>query len=443
MARLSKNESNALTVGKFPIVYLRTDEVIPYARNTKIHDEAQIAKLKSSIHEFDFDQPIVVDKDMVVIKGHGRLMAAQALGLVDIPVIIRDDMTPQQAQAARIADNKIAASTGMDNEMLLLEVGELKTFADDLTAFTEGFSVDLIGFTDVELAKIEDEEETREAREAAKLRSEEEKDALPPLPPPLTVLGDVYLLGRHRLVCGNSKGVEALSSVLLGEEVDMLLTDPPYGISYSKKNEAMDSWGKKGASHEDIEGDEEGEGDYRQFFTEFLSIIPMAPKNTMYCFMMGSELHNLRLAMGDAGFTWADYIIWNKNNLVLGRKDYKAKHEFIAYGWKGTHIFYGPANRCTVIDHPKPQKTEGHPTMKPVALLERLIEDGSAPGAIVFDAFGGSGSTMIACENTGRKCRSVEISPRYCDLAVKRWETQTGQKAQRFSAEQWRTANGL
>ena len=201
----------------------------------------------------------------------------------------------------------------------------------------------------------------------------------------------------------------------------MLCTDPPYGVDYASKNKMLNKVGKGKGNRNETSIENDNIENYRQFFGEFLSLIPWEEKNTAYIFMSGKELHNLRLAMEDIGMKLSDYLIWVKNNHVLGRKDYHCKHEFIAYGWKGTHQFFGPTNSVTTIEHPRPQSSKEHPTMKPIGLVSKLIKDGSKKGYIVYDPFTGSGTTLLACESLERVCYSMEMSPQYCDVIIKRW----------------------
>jgi len=208
---------------------------------------------------------------------------------------------------------------------------------------------------------------------------------------------------------------------LVGATADQILTDPPYGVSYGGKT------GRRIAN-------DQGEQDYRTFFARFLKLAPVSKRNTAFVFMSGQELHNLRLALDDAGFTWGDYLIWAKQRFVLGRKDYNAGHEFVVYAWKGSHKFYGPVGKAsTVLSFDRPVASADHPTMKPTELLTRLIRDGSAPGAVVYDPFLGSGSTLIACEMSGRRCVGIELEARYCASTVRRWERFTGLLAERVS----------
>jgi site-specific DNA-methyltransferase (adenine-specific) len=246
--------------------------------------------------------------------------------------------------------------------------------------------------------------------------------------PPIAKLGDIWKLGSHRLMCGDCTKKEDVDKLLNGVKVDLLLTDPPYGVDYSAKNEFLNEMDKGNRIQKDIENDALSKLGYRDFFTSFLKLIPFADYNIFYIFMLGFALHYLRLALDDCQLIWGDYLLWVKNNHVLGRKDYNAKHEFIVYGWKRHHKFYGGFN-TTVLQYDKPLMSELHPVMKPIELLAKLIDDGSQKDMVVYDPFLGSGSTMIACEQKNRFCYGMEIDPHYCDVIIARWEKYTGKKA--------------
>jgi DNA modification methylase len=228
-------------------------------------------------------------------------------------------------------------------------------------------------------------------------------------------------------MCGDSTDSRQVKQLLGDRRVDQLLTDPPYGVNYAAKNEMLNKFDKGNRVQTPIEND--NITDYRAFFAAFLGCIPFADYNTVYVFMAGQELHSARLALDDAGIKWGDYLVWLKNNHVLGRKDYNAKHEFVVYGWKGKHKFYGDFS-TTVLEYNKPQKNELHPTMKPVELIARLMADGSTAAALVYDPFLGSGTTLIAAEQLGRTCYGLEIDPHYVDVIIKRWEQLTGKEAE-------------
>jgi len=403
------------------IEFLELDVLVPYEKNTKIHKQYQVDQIINSIKEFGFTNPILISKENGIIAGHGRLMAAKRLKLEKVPVIRLDYLTTEQQKAYIIADNKIAENADWDINLLANELQELNALE---------FDVSLLGFSDDELdnflnLKIEEEEEEEEEITIAKN--------------PVTKKGDIWLLGRHRLLCGDSTQLEDYQKLTQQKKIDMLLTDPPYGVDYESKrhkirineNKRLKTKGlkldKQSIKHKDIANDT-GK-DYKQFFTDFLSIIDFTDYNTVYCFLNGQELHNLRLAFDASNIKFSNYLIWKKNQAILTRKDYNCFFEFIVYGWKGTHKFYGPTTATTILEFNKPQKADLHPTMKPVDLLEELLSHGSKRNMTVYEPFAGSGSTLIAAENKGRICYAMELEEKYCDVIIERWQKLTGQKA--------------
>lgn len=388
-------------LSKLKIEYIGTERLIPYINNPRINDNA-VDVVAASIKEFGFKNPIIIDKENVIIAGHTRLKAAKKLGLKEVPVIRVEDLTENQIKAFRIADNKTAEFAEWDMELLEIELEGL----DDL--FT--------GFDAVEPDDI------------MRIDKEAEEDDFDEEPPeePISKRGDIWLLGRHRLMCGDATKKEDVERLMDGKKADSLITDPPYGVDYSGKNEYLNKFDEGNRIEKPIDND--AITDYRKFFSDFMDLAPLAEYNTVYIFMSGKELHSLRLALDDCGYSWGDYLVWVKNNHVLGRKDYNAKHEFIVYGWKGKHKFYGGFS-TTVLEFDRPLRNDLHPTMKPIPLLAKLINDGSPAKGKVYDPFGGSGSTLIACEQLNRTCYMMEIDPVYCDVIVKRWENFTGQKA--------------
>tara|TARA_Y100001937_G_scaffold10231_1_gene12551 strand:+ start:639 stop:1832 length:1194 start_codon:yes stop_codon:yes gene_type:complete len=388
---------------------LETNKLIPYVNNSRTHSENQVSQVAASITEFGFNNPILIDKKNTIIAGHGRLLAAQKLGLPEVPCVRLEHLTETQKKAYIIADNKLALNAGWDEELLSLE---LKGLEED------GFDTSLIGFDEKEMAQIlsgnpkdglTGDDELPEVSENAQTKE-----------------GNLYQLGVHRLLCGDSTEENAVNRLFDGQTVDLLLTDPPYGVNYAEKNTFLNNLdqGKRVQKH--IQNDEIVNLD--EFLGKFLQVIPFSETNIFYIFFAGQQLHHIESALNLAKLKLSQYLVWNKNNHVLSRTDYLCKHEFILYGWKNKHKFYGKKGK-TVIDHPRPLKNELHPTMKPVGLLTRLIEDGSLPNQNIFDPFLGSGSTLIAAEKTNRKCFGIEKDPIYCDVIVKRWEDFTGSKA--------------
>jgi DNA modification methylase len=344
----------------------------------------------------------------MIIAGHQRLKAAGDAGLDKVPVIFLD-FDDTTARAYNIADNRLNEESEWDFTPL----------ADMLQELDNGsFDLELTGFDLDEIEKL-----MNWTPEPVKL----EEDEVPEPPKdPVTKPGDLWILGKHRLLCGDSTNADHVMRVLCGKHVDQLLTDPPYGVDYGNKNEVLNRLDGGKRIQTPIAND--NITNYREFFASFLGVIPYADYNTVYIFMSGQELHSLRLAFDDAGITWSAYLVWVKNNHVLGRKDYNAKHEFVAYGWRGRHKFYGGFS-TTVLEYDKPLKNDLHPTMKPVELVARLMRDGSTKDALVYDPFLGSGTTLIAAEQLGRVSCGMEISPAYCDVIIERWENLTGGKA--------------
>lgn len=388
---------------------LETNKLIPYVNNSRTHSENQVSQVAASITEFGFNNPILIDKKNTIIAGHGRLLAAQKLGLPEVPCVRLEHLTETQKKAYIIADNKLALNAGWDEELLSLELNGLEE---------DGFDTSLIGFDEKEMAQIlsgnpkdglTGDDELPEVSENAQTKE-----------------GNLYELGVHRLLCGDSTEENVVNRLFDGQTVDLLLTDPPYGVNYAEKNTFLNKFDKGNRVQKHIQNDEIE--NLEEFLGKFLQVIPFSETNIFYIFFAGQQLHHIQSALNLAKLKLSQYLVWNKNNHVLSRTDYLYKHEFILYGWKNKHKFYGKKG-TTVIDHPRPLKNELHPTMKPVGLLTRLIEDGSLPNQNIYDPFLGSGSTLIAAEKTNRKCLGIEKDPIYCDVIVKRWEDFTGSKA--------------
>ena len=398
------------------IEHVPLDKIIPYVNNPKKHPEEQIKKIASSILEFGFKVPIIVDKDYVIIAGHGRYEAAKRIGLKEVPVIVADDLSPAQVKAFRIADNKVAESD-WDLDALAAELTQLKEIDYDL---------ELTGYDEDEIREL-----IRELEVGEEEIDEEVEDELPEVDEevePFSKRGDIWILGRHRVMCGDSTSRADVERLMDGKKADSLITDPPYGVDYSSKNEFLNAYDNGNRIQKPIEND--AIDDYYSFFKSFLEVAKdvMAEYNTVYIFMLGPRLRDLLNAWRDAGGKTPTILVWVKNNHVLSRKDYHPKHEFILYGWFGKHKFYGPSNRTAVLEYAKPQRSDLHPTMKPIPLIEQLITDGSPKGGVILDLFGGSGSTLIAAEKTGRTCYMMELDPHYVDVIVWRYIHTTGKK---------------
>lgn len=395
------------------IVYLPPDALIPYEHNAKQHPAEQVEHIANSIREFGFRQPIVVDADNVVVIGHGRLMAAKKLGLESVPVVRADDLTDEQIRALRLADNKTNESE-WDFAELEAELAELE-MDFDMTDF--GFEGIQAGVSDTPTAEEDDFDEDVPIEPKAKL-------------------GDIYQLGQHRLMCGDSTDVGAWARLMDGEKADMVFTDPPYGVDYASKNEYLNAISPGNRIQVPIENDAlaNAEAEKDNLWIPAFKAINDVSKDTCVYYItspQGGELMMMMMmAIQESGWQLKHTLIWNKNNHVLGRSDYNYKHEPILYGWKKKHTFYGNGQfKTSVWDIPKPQKSDLHPTMKPVALVANAIMDGTKEGMIVLDAFGGSGTTIIAAEQLDRKARVMEIDPHYVDVIIARWENLTGEKA--------------
>ena len=387
--------------------------LIPYARNARTHSEDQVAQIAASIAEFGFTNPILTDGERGVIAGHGRLAAARKLELTEVPVIELTHLSAIQKKAYILADNRIAANAGWDDELLGVELAELQE---------AGFDLELMGFGDEELERLLNGE--------GDTTGLTEDDAVPDLPvDPVSKTGDVWLLGQHRLLCGDSTVLTDVERVMNGQLADMAFTDPPYNVDYG--NNAKD---KMRGKDRRIMNDALGDGFYQFLYNACVNLL-IVTKGACYVCMSSSELHTLQRAWLEAGGKWSTFVIWAKNTFTLGRADYQRQYEPILYGWKeGTkHFWCGDRDQSDIWNYNKPRVNDLHPTMKPVELVERAIKNSSKTRDIVLDLFGGSGTTLIACEKTNRQARLVELDPKYVDVIVKRWEDYTGLKATRES----------
>ncbi len=387
------------------------DALVPYARNARTHSDAQVAQIAASITEFGWTNPILTDGAKGLIAGHGRLMAARKLGLKEVPVIELGHLTPEQKKAYILADNRLAENAGWDDELLKLELAELKA-AD--------FDLDLMGFTDKELEELLNGDESGGGLT--------EDDAIPEAPvDPVSRPGDLWILGNHRLLCGDSTILSDVERLMGGQLADMAFTDPPYNVDYG--NSAKD---KMRGKDRRIMNDDLGEGFFQFLYDACLNLL-LVTKGACYVCMSSSELHTLQKAWIKAGGKWSTFIIWAKNTFTLGRADYQRQYEPILYGWKqGTdHFWCGDRDQSDIWNYNKPRVNDLHPTMKPVELVERAIKNSSKSRDIVLDLFGGSGTTLIASEKTGRQARLIELDPKFVDVIIKRWEDYTGQQAVR------------
>ncbi len=391
-----------------------TAKLVPYARNARTHSDDQVAQIAASIAEFGFTNPILAGSDGVIVAGHGRLAAAQKLGLDVVPVVVLDHLTPTQRRALVIADNRIAENAGWDDAMLRIEIAALQD--DD-------FDLSLTGFDADALAELMAGDESDGQGQA-------DDDAMPEMPEtPVSRPADVWLLGGHRLFCGDSTVADSYDRLLDGAPVDMVFTDPPYNVNYA--NSAKDKMRGKDRA---ILNDNLGDGFY-DFLLAALTPTIAHCRGGIYVAMSSSELDVLQAAFRAAGGKWSTFIIWAKNTFTLGRADYQRQYEPILYGWpEGAQRHWcGDRDQGDVWNIRKPQKNDLHPTMKPVELVERAIRNSSRPGNVVLDPFGGSGTTLIAAEKSGRLARLIELDPKYVDVIVRRWQGWTGKQATRES----------
>jgi DNA modification methylase len=379
-------------------------ELIPYARNPRTHSDAQVAQIAASIREFGWTNPVLVDGANGIIAGHGRVLAARKLGLERVPVLELTHMSEAQKRAYVLADNQLALNAGWDEALLRLELADLSEL---------GFELGLIGFGEGELERLL-------AGEKAGLTEDDDAPALPEQA--VTQPGDLWVLGEHRLLCGDATALADVERVLGRQLADMTFTDPPYGVNYG--HSAKDQLRGK---HRPILNDNLGAG-FETFLHDACANILSVTKGAVYVCMSSSELHTLQRAFTAAGGKWSTFVIWAKHTFTLGRADYQRQYEAVLYGWKAgsDHYWCGARDQGDVWFFDKPARNDLHPTMKPVALVERALRNSSKSRDIVFDPFGGSGSTLIACEKVGRQARLIELDPRYCDVIVRRWQEFSG-----------------
>ena len=379
------------------------DKLVPYARNARTHSKEQVLQLRSSIREFGFVNPVIVDKDLNIIAGHGRVMAAKAEGLTEIPCVFVEHLTDAQKKAYILADNKLAMNAGWDEEMLALEMTDLK----DL-----GFDLELTGFDPSEIEKLFAAENGDATEDEFDVDKELEK-------PTFSKLGDIWTLGNHRVICGDSTKPETYTALMQGKQANLILTDPPYGINYDKgtagtiKNDKFDS----------------DEGLYNFLFDAFKNMADhLASDGSVYVFHADSKGLTFRKAFDDAGFKLSGCCIWVKNTFTLGRSPYQWCHEPCLYGWKksGKHQWHGDRKQSTIWNCDKPSRSEKHPTMKPIPLLQIPIQNSTQTNGIVLEPFGGSGSTLICCEQLGRVCYAIELDEKFVDVIVNRWRDTVG-----------------
>lgn len=393
----------------------KTEDLIPYEKNPR-HNEGAITAVAKSIEKFGFKVPIVVDASNVIVNGHTRLKAAKYLGLKEVPTIIADDLTPEQIKAFRLADNKVGEIATWDEELLNAELDELADLDLDFDMTEFGFDLPDIEGEEVEVIEDEFEEE---------LPAE-----------PISKLGDIYQLGRHRLMCGDSTNSLEVEKLMGNKKADLLITDPPYNVAYEGK-------GKEALT---IKNDSKETNEFHSFLYEAFSaaINNMKLGSSFYVWYASSEVVNFHTALEEAGFLVKQELIWNKNSMVLSRQDYHWKHEPCLYGWAsgGSHSWYSDRKQTTILNFDRPTVNKEHPTMKPVALFDYQIKNSSKQGDCILDLFGGSGTTLIACEQNEREAYLMELDPRYFDVIIARWEAFTGEVAVKISGNDTAVVDG-
>ena len=384
-----------------------TAELIPDVRNPRIHPEKQVAQIAVSIDAYGFTNPVLIDSSGVIIAGHARVLAARKLGLERVPVIVLGHLSEMQKRAYVIADNKLALNAEWDLDLLRQEVAATEAELRKLEVFSKREFEELLAELDKQTSAV-DEDDAPDVPET-----------------PVTVAGDLWILGDHRLLCGDSLVMENLEKVLEGNSADMVFIDPPYNVAYQQASQ-----GKRRRPSRPIANDNLGKDFGKFLYAACVNVLAKATGGIYIC-MASSELHTLHKAFTDAGGHWSSLLIWNKTSFTLGHSDYQHSFEPIVYGWKRgvKHFWCGARNEGDVWCVNKPRLNDLHPTAKPTLLVEHAIQNSSRPRDVVLDAYAGAGSTMIASEKTSRKARLIEIDPLYCDVSVQRWQSFTGRQA--------------
>lgn len=393
------------------IVMRSTADLKPYSRNARTHTPDQIQKIIRSIQEFGWTNPILVDREGMIVAGHARLAAALAMGLPEVPTIGLGHLTPAQARAYVIADNQLGLDSSWDEDILRVELTDLQALDYDLS---------LTGFDSDELERL------LAGEEPDSTRGNTGEDDVPEVPDePVSRLGDIWVMGKHRVMCGDSVLPETYAALMGDSRAAMIFTDPPYGVNYA--NNPKD---KMQGTHRPILNDNLGE-DFGAFLKAALSAMMPYCDGGICVAMSSSELDTLMASFRASGGKWSTFIIWAKHTFTLGRADYQRQYEPILYGWRdgAKHYWCGARDQGDVWQIKKPHKNDLHPTMKPVELVDRAIRNSSRPGDGVLDPFGGSGSTVIAAERSGRRSWIVELDPKYVDVIVQRWQEFTGETA--------------
>ncbi len=384
-------------------------ELIPISKlrrnpkNIKLHPKEQIHDLIKLMEMVGFKDPIVIDREYNIWAGHGRLDAAEILKMDKAPCIFLDDLSEEQKKVFLLMDNKVNESDWVkENVQLIFDEISPAAFDDFEMTFPDYMISDVLTVGNT---------------------------SPPQAAPKVTSPGEIWEMGSHKLLCGDNKEPKNYQALLGDQKVHQLNTDPPYGIDYASKNEFVVKQ-VGGRSHE-YYGSDDSKTDYRAWFNDIFKNIPFAKYNTVYIWTGSPKLHEIREAMIDSDVYFSIFIVWAKDRMVFGRKDYYPKHELCIYGWKGTHKFYAEDTRETILEYKRPNSSGIHPTSKPVELITQLVQDGTKKGDNVLDIFAGSGSSLIACEATGRNWYGMELEPAYCDAIIQRWETVTGLKAKK------------
>lgn len=378
------------------------DKLVPYANNARTHSPEQIGKLRSSLREFGFINPVIIDRDFGIIAGHGRILAAREEGITEVPCVFVDHLTEAQKKAYIIADNRMALDAGWDEELLRVEIEALQA---------EAFDISLTGFGDDEIADLFGNEKDEVEDDDYDLSAALEKAAF-------VQRGDRWVVGKHRLYCGDATNPDDVAALMDGNRANLVLTDPPYGVSF------------KSASGLTIQNDSMKDEEFYNFLRKAFDNMVAHLENggSAYVFHADTEGLTFRQAFVDAGFHLAGVCIWAKNSLVLGRSDYQWQHEPVLYGFlkNGKHRWYSDRKQTTIWNFDKPKRNANHPTSKPLDLLSYPLGNSSQENAIVIDTFGGSGSTLMACEKTNRICYTMELDEKYASVILRRYVEDTG-----------------
>lgn len=398
-----------MNINKYELVDIK--KLKPYKNNARTHSDEQIKQIQASIREFGFINPVLIDGGFNIIAGHGRIIAAENEGMTEVPCVFIEHLTDAQKRAYIIADNKLAENAGWDTEKLKIELTELQ----DLD-----FNLELTGFADMEIDELLFEE-------ADEAKEDDFEIVLPANPK--SKLGDIYQLGRHRLMCGDSTKQEDVLKLMNGKLAQAVFTDPPWNVNYG----AVEEGNAQGYKPRTIMNDFMGTEDFKQFMDSAFSNMYLALQEggMVYVVMSAQEWGNMMLTLAKNDFHWSSTIIWNKDRLVLSRKDYHTKYEPIWYGWKSAPRLRPLEDRkqTDVWDIERPSNSDLHPTMKPLELVARALKNSSKKNDLILDLFGGSGTTLIVSEQLERTCYMMELDPKYCDVIIDRWEDFTGQKA--------------